>query len=640
MKKWLAAILTFVLLAGSLVSPQLAHAQAGQGTIQQAAPVSNTNPGDGAAPTGETRVVGGVTLAPSDIIQAINAPTPNLANTTAYVFYTLSVLINGTFDPNHEKIESTGGVQQTYRPNSINDAISHSGAVGGVGYLIGQLVNTKPVSAQTYVADALKNSRFGVEPAYAQGIGFAALSPVLGTWKAFRDVAYYLLTAMFMVTGILILIRHKISGNMAVTVQNALPRLVMTLIFITFSYAIAGFVVDIMFLVLNFIVNIFESQIFANGQINPAIGSVRNLAFNTHLFQFMTNFIFGMPGSNESNAWMASRALGDIVYSAVSNAAGLGGILAPGQAVGNFFSGILQLIFALVFGIALLIAMFRVFFALLMSYAGFVINVVLSPLILLQGAIPGRDPFKDWIKNLAGGLAPFVVTVFMILMSLALTGANTRPGIGYDKANPGDSGLRLPLILAGQIPAEAFLGILGMGFMLLLPEAVNISKKMVGSKGGPFDELKDKAVGNFKEGWKGNGYIGGKGIAQGAGRFAAGAAIGSAGAGATAYNAALKKGSSQPVAALKAAGAGVVGGLGGGIALTGLPLYQKGVAMGERGKKYSDSIDEMALAAKQFNLNRRAENDIKDVGTNAVQPANRPAATPAAPVSSKRVGGA
>lgn len=485
----------------------------GDGTVSQTTKCSDPTYAQ-ANPKLCSATVGGSTLTPGDIIQAINAPTPNLANTTAYVFYTISVLINGTFDPNTDSLANTTKSNgQASAPNSIGEALAHRGAIGGVGYMIGELVNTKPVSAQTYVADVAKNSRFGYEPAYAQGIGFAALSPVLGTWKAFRDVAYYLLTVMFLITGFLILIRHKISGNVAVTVQNALPRLVMTLILITFSYAIAGFVVDIMFLVLNFIVNIFEGQIFANGQINPAIGSVRNLTFNTHLFTFMLNFIFGAPGSNDSNAWGASRALGEIVYRAISEAAGLSGAFAEGGIIFNLFTGILQLVFAIIFGIALLIAMFRVFFALLMSYAGFVINVVLSPLILLQGAIPGRDPFQDWLKNLMAGLAPFVVTVFMILMSLALTGANTRAGIGYNKSDPGNSGLRLPLILAGEIPAEAFLGILGMGFMLLLPEAVNVSKKMVGAKGGPFDELKDKAVSNFSTGWKGGQVMPGVGPA-------------------------------------------------------------------------------------------------------------------------------
>lgn len=508
MKKWLAAPLLILFLTLSCLAPRQVFAQA---PVQQATPVSQKSdctdvPGYAEAHPDECRAtVGGIELTPQDIIEAINAPTPNLANTTAYVFYTISVLINGTFDPTGGPTDSSGGKnsEQGMYPSSLNVALQRHGAVGGVGFLMSELISNKPASAGTYVADVLQNSRFAVQPAYAQGLGFGALSPILGTWKAFRDVAYYLLTVMFLVTGFLILIRHKISGNVAVTVQNALPRLVITLIVITFSYAIAGLIVDVMFLALNFIVNIFETQIFQDGIINNTIGDVRNLAFNTHLFSFTLSYVFGQPGVTESNAWLASQAVGRIVYDAISSAVGLSGAFAEGGFFGNLFSGILNIIFAIIFGIALLIAMFRVFFALIMSYAGFVINVVMSPLLLLEGAIPGKDPFTNWIKQLLAGLAPFVVVVFMILMSLALTGANTKPGIGYNNTTPDQSGLRLPLILAGNIPAESFIGILGMGFMLLLPEAVSITKKALQVKGGIMDEYKDKAVGNFATGWKG-----------------------------------------------------------------------------------------------------------------------------------------
>lgn len=500
MKKIIAGIILSLFLSFSLVRPAFAQSQ-----------TTDCQPNDTRQECNAT--VGGVELSPDDIIQAINAPTPNLANTTAYVFYTISVLINGTFDPSTEALPKDGSTpkEQAYYPGDVNQALSQGGAIGGVGYLISEMIVHKPASAQTYVADIMQNSRFGVQPAYAQGIGFAALTPILGTWKAFRDMAYYLLTVMFLVTGILILVRHKISSNMAVTVQNALPRLVITLIVITFSYAIAGAIVDIMFLALNFIVNVFQGQIFEAGDINPTLGDVRNLAFNTHIFTFTLDYVFGSPGSHNSNAWEASRSVGQIVYNAISSASGLSAAFGDNGFFANLFTGILQLIFAIIFGIALLIAMFRVFFALIMSYAGFIINVVMSPLILLQGAIPGKDPFQDWIKNLVAGLAPFVVVVFMILMSLALTGAHTKAGIGYDQAAPADSGLRLPLILAGQIPAESFLGILGMGFMLLLPNAVDIAKKVVGAKGGIMDEYKDKAFGNFQKGWKGDQIIPGIG---------------------------------------------------------------------------------------------------------------------------------
>jgi hypothetical protein len=132
----------------------------------------------------------------------------------------------------------------------------------------------------------------------------------------------------------------------------------------------------------------------------------------------------------------------------------------------------------------------------------------------LPGVMPNNNAFGDWIKNLVAGVAPFVVAIFMIFMALALTGGpeTNQPGVGYrpSGATGGEErveGLRLPLIMAGNIDSSAFMGIIAMGFMLLLPEAVGITKKLVGAKGGIFDEYKDKAVNAFKEGVSGGQII-------------------------------------------------------------------------------------------------------------------------------------
>lgn len=481
--------------------------------------------GPGVARAQETVSPGGVAITPEDIRTAIESPTPNLANTTAYIFYTISVIMTGTFRA------SQPTTVVTYRPSTLSEAISSRGLMGGMGFMTGELIRNRPASFEYYAADIASKSRFGATPAYAQGVGFGALTPILGTWNAFKNVAYYLLTIMFFITGFLILIRHKVSGNVAVTVQNALPRLVITLIVITFSYAIAGLVVDLMFLSLAFIINIFTSSIF-NGNV-PIGGTIlgaqpatpTDIAYNMNIFSFMFQFIFN------GGAYAAADSIGDVVTQAIGSIAQA---FAPGNPLGSIMNFIIDQIFSIVFAVALFISMFRVFFQLLMAYAGFVLNVVLSPLILLEGAIPGRNPWTNWLKNLLAGLMPFVVVVFMIFMALALTGVEgVRDGIGYDKDNPGESGLRLPLILGQGINASAFLGILAMGFMLLLPEAVKITQQALGAKGGPFDQFRDKAIGALKEGISGKGAMpGAKALVPGTLAGAALAVPAMAGAGA------------------------------------------------------------------------------------------------------------
>ena len=77
------------------------------------------------------------------------------------------------------------------------------------------------------------------QPVYAQGIGFSALTPTLQVWKAFRNLSYFLFIIIFIVVGFMIMFRAQINPQTVVTVQAALPKIVVTLIMITFSYAIA-----------------------------------------------------------------------------------------------------------------------------------------------------------------------------------------------------------------------------------------------------------------------------------------------------------------------------------------------------------------------------------------------------------------
>ena len=65
-----------------------------------------------------------------------------------------------------------------------------AGAIPTAGKALAFLTTNPPVEMRTYIADVLQNTGL-VQPAYAQGIGFSALNPVLRIWKAFRNIAYF-----------------------------------------------------------------------------------------------------------------------------------------------------------------------------------------------------------------------------------------------------------------------------------------------------------------------------------------------------------------------------------------------------------------------------------------------------------------
>lgn len=574
--------------------------------LYQATPAfaqSTENPAPTVAPTN----IGGVTVTPDDIEAAIESPTPNLANTTAYIFYTITVILEGAVDtpgttPPTVDGKPTSGLSY---PTSVAQATDENGLIGGVGYLMAEMINNKPAAASEYVAYLGRNSRFTGQQAYAQGLGFGALNPILGTWVAFREVAYMLLILMSIISGFLILIRHKISGQVAVTVQTVLPRIVITLILITFSYPIAGLMVEGMFLAIAFVVNIFDGTIFVPNSPVGGANSLSDLAYNTNILEFTVGYIFS------GDAWRAASSLGTLVFEAIKSAiantpfAALtdGSETADPLQGGNILLWIIRQIFTIIFGVALLIAVFRTFFALLMSYAGFIINVVLSPFILLGGVMPNSKAFENWIRNLVAGLAPFVVAIFMIFLSLALTGKQgvTQPGIGYQPSATSVTGLRMPLIMTGNIDVSAFMGLIAMGFMLLLPEAVNITKNLVGAKGGIFDQYKDKAVGAFQKGWSGSKYapgLSGKSIIGGAG---AGALVAGSGGAAEGYRTARARGANGLVAGVAGLGGGIMGAGAGTVAGgVGVPTAQFGGAMWKQSKDARKAFD----GTQTFLMNR------------------------------------
>ena len=62
--------------------------------------------------------------------------------------------------------------------------------------------------------------------------------------KAFRNFAYVLITLLFIIMGLMIMFRVKIDPRTVVSFQSALPKIIMALILVTFSYAIVGLLID------------------------------------------------------------------------------------------------------------------------------------------------------------------------------------------------------------------------------------------------------------------------------------------------------------------------------------------------------------------------------------------------------------
>lgn len=361
--------------------------------------------------------------------------------------------------------------------------------VGQIGQGIAMMYEHPPANTGYWLADVGQSLGF-YRPAYAQnGVGFTGLQPILGIWKQFRNIAYVLLALAMIVVGFMIMFRRKIDPQTVVTVQNALPRIITTLIFITFSYAIAGFMIDLMYVIMIVVLNLISGNIAGyNDLIAGSVTStpLQNLcATGVTILGCASSGAFDLMGRVFSPLLLLNpgRSLGTALVGilaggAIGNLPGalLGGLAASlisgvslpvpgGSAVpGGFLSPILLVLFA----IALLFAFFRIFFMLLGAYIQVLIGVITAPIQILIDVIPGSNGFVSWFMHMVNNLATFVIVGVMLAFVSIIV--DSLGSIG------GAQQLWVPPIIGGQDPGLLKV-IIGVGGMLMIPSVVSNIKK-------------------------------------------------------------------------------------------------------------------------------------------------------------------
>ncbi len=334
---------------------------------------------------------------------------------------------------------------------------------GAIGMLNKGIVAlyTPPASGQSYIADVLDSTRL-VPQAHAQGLGFSSLDTVLETWKQFRNVAYMFFVIIFLVIGFMIMFRTKV-GQAAITAQQAIPNIIVALLAVTFSYAIAGFLIDLMYLLMYLLVGLF-------GQVDGTAIMDRNVFGFVSL---MFNDAIAGQGSTASNVQQAvEQAMEDFLNI---------------DFVGEALAWLSSLGAAMIVGIAILIATFKVFVELLKTYIVVIIQIVFAPITLMFGALPGKNALGSWVKNLAGNLLMWPVVLLCVLIERMLTAPFTT--MSEAELNSSYGGGFMPPFLLGQGQAKVIPVMLGIGILLVIPEIMKQTKKALGVTDGPFAAL-------------------------------------------------------------------------------------------------------------------------------------------------------
>lgn len=286
--------------------------------------------------------------------------------------------------------------------DALGDEPIGSGGTGAAYSAITAMYYSPPASGTKYVADTIRNLRIpGVKEAQAQGFGAAVFEPVIELWKLSRNIALVGFTLIFTIVGLMIMMRSKIDPRTVITIQQAIPKIVVALIMVIFSYAIVGFLVDITQLITRVGAVLLQQNRFiaSNAGGAPGTGEQLDGLLRTNIFGLMFPMTDFQPLTDR---------IKDLPF----------GILNPLQALsfldaftGGGGTGLLRLVLAF----AIFVAIVRTFFMLIEAYLKVTLGLILSPFQFLLMAIPGQGHgLGDWFRGMLSNLLIFPAVFFML----------------------------------------------------------------------------------------------------------------------------------------------------------------------------------------------------------------------------------
>ena len=343
------------------------------------------------------------------------------------------------------------------------DNTEGAGLIQDMGKMIAMTYSPQ-ASANYYVADLLDNMGVATHT-YAQGYGYYSLSPYLEVWKVFRNTVYMLFSIVIIIISFMILFRQRIGNQAAVTAQQALPRIVIALVLVSFSYAIAGFCIDLMYWIMYAFAGLTNLDAAKKGElITGGFGSLAGIVLVGKM-----GTIFGS----------VNHIVQDLFKGVV------GGILA------TMIGWITGAIATLVILICLVTCLFRLLFLLLKSYASVLLYIIFSPFLIMWHAIPGSKSFQSWLFKILANLSPFIITYFLLII-LGI--------INHYTSSNFQTGFVPPYLLGGGgagVTADSLGSIVTLGILLGMPELVKNIKDKIGGGPGLFEQTAGAAWQNF-----------------------------------------------------------------------------------------------------------------------------------------------
>ncbi len=338
-----------------------------------------------------------------------------------------------------------------------------------------------PARSSEYIADVGRTLGFIPKKVEAQGIGFSGLQSMLPLWKTFRNIAYALLAVIIIVVGFMVMFRKKIDPKTVVTVQNAIPRIVIALGLVTFSYAIVGAMIDLMYLAIVLSTSAVDSASGGN------LGKLLSIATTFNFDIWPPGLTWGSttaPTTENATKLLLNGGLSGLLrfffasgFQAYDDIGAMitqndpyniaAWTILPGV-IGYFFGarGALlgattgPILLGIIFLIILLFGVIRLIFMLLDAYINIIISLLTAPFQLMMEAIPGTNAFSSWFKNLLSKILVFPITVLLLLITAVLTSQEVSTSIWAP-----------PLLSTGE-GTYGMAGLIGLGMLMVIPTIV------------------------------------------------------------------------------------------------------------------------------------------------------------------------
>lgn len=264
--------------------------------------------------------------------------------------------------------------------------------VNVAGHLAQEWIPGYDLSNSTYAADS--------------GYQYLVEINISDLWETVRTIAYVIFVVILIIAGFMIMFRHKIGGQMAVTIFNSLPNVVLGLIMATFSFALVGIMIDIGAI----LVTVVASVLKPSGQHLTSVNQPFALydvflGKNTSIFaEAMANSVKGFDVSD----WMGFALALLAIF-------GTGGLLAI----------LIGIVVAVIIGYASI----KVYITLLKAYLGILLDTIASPVIWALASLPGYQNFGwEWLKRVAKNILTFPMVFFFVNLGVYVLSTNVSIG--------------------------------------------------------------------------------------------------------------------------------------------------------------------------------------------------------------------